>query len=329
MCRRAQKILTRFDIHRAQCSWVLVGISFLLLSAFPALRVCYGVTLEFKYWLTSSSILPIVGLSFVMAVFYKPKRTDAGYKRFLYFQFFTVVIVSEVSYAISNFRLGFTSKGLLALFLIPLWHLAFWLVLRLRKSAAKLPPNELSDFLCQTVLIKGTAAMVTMLFFSFETVSCFISQNSLDNGQCKNTSTAAMFLSVYLGVLTTISIVNKTMPKSVQRETAWELSSIASLKGFKWWQQIQGGLITFTAIVSLYLFSFLGVEGNEDSTLFIVGGTGAGSIIFAGLIVMTMLVRTRNEHQRNTTTESPTTQRSVRAISSGKVEEDMFVAALI
>ena len=103
--------------------------------------------------------------------------------------------------------------------MIPLYCLTFWLGLKLRESAAKLPPQELSDFLCQTVLVKGTAAMGTMLFFSFEIVSCFISEDSFDNGQCVNTSNAAMYLSVYLTILTTSSILSKTVPKIVNRFT--------------------------------------------------------------------------------------------------------------
>lgn len=45
-----------------------------------------------------------------------------------------------------------------------------------------------------------------------------------------------MFLSVFLAVLTTMSIINKAVPQSVQKETAITLSSIATLKGLKWWQ---------------------------------------------------------------------------------------------
>ena len=90
--------------------------------------------------------------------------------------------------------------------------------------------------------------------------------------------------------------------------------------------------MTITAIASMYLLGNLGVEGNEDSMVVIVGGTGAVSLLFAFLINMAMLVLTRKLHQqqqRNTTVQSPTTQRSVRAISSGKVEEEMFAIALI
>ena len=142
-----------------------MGVSFLFAFISSALYICFGVTLEDKYESMGNLILPIVGLSWVMAVFYKPKRTDASYKRFLYFHFFTFAVVCEVSYAVSNFRLGFPFHGWFAIFRIPIWCLTFWLGLKLRESAAKLPPQELSDFLCQTVLVKGTAAMGPMLFF--------------------------------------------------------------------------------------------------------------------------------------------------------------------
>ena len=197
-------------------------------------------------------------------------------------------------------------------------------------AASKLPPQGLSDFLCQTVLVRGTAAMGTMLFFSFEAISCFISQDSFNNGQCKNTSHAAMFLSFYLALLTTLSIASRTVPKSVQREIAWELSSIASLKGLKWWQQIQGGFMTITAIISLYLLNVLGVEGNVNSSVFNVWALGGVSIGFAAVINTTTLIRTRNEHQRNTTTvELPPTQRSARGFSAGDIEENATALALV
>jgi len=174
------------------------------------------------------------------------------------------------------------------------------------------------------VLVKGSAAMGPMIFFSFEAVSCFISQDSFDNGQCVNTSNAAMCLSGYLVILTTLSIINKAVPKSVQRETAWELSSIASLKGLKWWQQIQGGLTIITAITSLCLLSVLGVEEGENIMILFVGGLGGASIGIATLINMTMLIKTRA-----TTEELPTEQRSTRGISAGDVEKNAFIGALI
>ena len=56
-----------------------------------------------------------------------------------------------------------------------------------------------------------------------------------------------------------------------------------------------------TAISSLNLLSNLGVEGEENSMVGIVGTTGAVSIGVAIIIQMIVLVQTRNEHQRNLT----------------------------
>ncbi|GMH64909.1 hypothetical protein TrLO_g12672 [Triparma laevis f. longispina] len=230
---QTDKRVTEIEEPVEECSWVFVGVTLLFTSIFSVLYIFYGVTLEDKYWLMAGLIQPITALSFVMAVVYKPKRTDAGYNRFLYFHFFTLPVASEVGAAVGYFRSGLVFNGWFAIFRVPIWCLGFWLGLKLRESAAKLPPQELSDLLCQTVLVKCKAAMGTMLFFSFETISCFISQNSFDDGQCVNTSNAAKYLSAYLGVLTTLSILSKTVPKNVQREMAVELSSIASLKGLK------------------------------------------------------------------------------------------------
>ena len=83
------------------------------------------------------------------------------------------------------------------------------------------------------------------------------------------------------------------------------------------------------AISSLYLLGWLGVEGNENRMIFVLGAIGGISIGFAFLINATMLVRTRNEQHRNITVELPTKERSVRAISSGQVEEGMFMGAFV
>ena len=72
-----------------------------------------------------------------------------------------------------------------------------------------------------------------MVFFGFEAVACYISQDSLDNGECWNTSFAAMFLSAYLAVFTMLTIVNKSVPRSVQRETVPERLNDGYAEGFE------------------------------------------------------------------------------------------------
>ena len=90
--------------------------------------------------------------------------------------------------------------------------------------------------------------------------------------------------------------------------------------------------MTIPAIASMYLLGNLGVEGDEDSMVVIVGSMGLVSILVAGLVTMTMLDRTRNnELQQNKTVELQTKQRSGREFSARMtdVEEGMFAAALI
>eukprot|EP00519_Triparma_laevis_P014068 CAMPEP_0182491844 /NCGR_PEP_ID=MMETSP1321-20130603/1142_1 /TAXON_ID=91990 /ORGANISM="Bolidomonas sp., Strain RCC1657" /LENGTH=128 /DNA_ID=CAMNT_0024694181 /DNA_START=1 /DNA_END=384 /DNA_ORIENTATION=- len=66
-----------------ECSWVFVGVTLLFTSTYSLLYIFYAVTLEIKYTLIASLILPITVVQIVMVLLYKPKRTDAGYKRFL------------------------------------------------------------------------------------------------------------------------------------------------------------------------------------------------------------------------------------------------------
>ncbi|GMI46432.1 hypothetical protein TrCOL_g1227 [Triparma columacea] len=179
-----------------EVSWVFVGVSFLFALTFTVLCFFYAVALEVKYWSIACLILPIAALSWVMALFYKPKRTDAGYLRFLYFHFLTFVVV-----------------GL----------------------------------------------------------------------------------------------------------------------GLKWWQRLQGGLMTITAIASLNLLSILGVEGDENSMVGMVGATGLLSIGFALLINATMLIRTKKElgNLAATTHENDFQKRRTISAAVNDVEDDALVMTVL
>ncbi|GMH71869.1 hypothetical protein TL16_g05768 [Triparma laevis f. inornata] len=142
--------------------------------------------------------------------------------------------------------------------------IAFNQILKLRTSVSKLPPTELSEFICQTVqtvLTRGTAAMIPMFFFGFETVACFTSQNSLDNDQCKIISSAAFMLSLYLATFTVMSVAGKAVPFRDMR-TAHFAYADGALLNLKWWQTLQGCLLFATAVAAIYLLTVLGVEGH-------------------------------------------------------------------
>jgi hypothetical protein len=158
----------------------------------------------------------------------KVKRNDTPYKAFLFFHFVTFLVLADIAAGIGNLRAGYSISGYFAFLRIGLWLLGAKFGLQLREVCAKLQPERLSEFLCQSVLVRGATAIGPMLFFSFEAVSCFISRASIDDGLCENTSDAAKSLSVYVAILTIMSVVTKTMPISVQREASWEYSNLAT-----------------------------------------------------------------------------------------------------
>ena len=57
------------------------------------------------------------------------------------------------------------------MFYLPFWFIVYALGLKLRKKAPQLPPTELSNYLCRTVLFVGVSAMTTIIFFTFESLS--------------------------------------------------------------------------------------------------------------------------------------------------------------
>lgn len=323
---RATERVTENEEPVEECSWVFEGVSFLFTSTYSFLCVCYAVTLDGSYWLMAYVILPMAFISWAMVMCSRPKRTGSSYNMFLYFHFFSFGIVGEVGIAGG---MGWVLNGLFFAICVFAWGFAFMLFWKLRASAAKLPPQELSEFLCQTVLIKGAAAMGPMFFFSFETVSCFFGQDfNINNGQCTNTAYAAVFLSIYFALLTIVSMTNKSVPKSVQRETAWELSAIATLN-LKWWQQLQGGLMAITVISSLYLLSWLGVASDLNILVGAFGGLGTTSLCLATLISAIMLPKTRAESGEGLALGTLENLRPVRAFSSSEIQDSAFVVALV
>ena len=171
-----------------------------------------------------------------------------------------------------------------------------------------------------------------MLFFSFEAVSCFISQGSIDNGQCYNTNLASMILSMYLIMVTLMSIFSKAVPERVRAETDWSLSKIATLHNLKWWQQLEGGFMAVTAIATLYLLGALGVEGDYNQMLLFIGASGSAGVTFAavigGLMLISILKRADKKNEEEENKRQGKTQACSR-VSSGTLEDQMIIAGII
>ena len=124
-----------------------------------------------------------------------------------------------------------------------------------------------------------------------------------------------------------MSTINKTVPKSVQLDTAWEFSSIANLN-LKWWQQLQGGLTTGAAVSALYLLSVIGVEGDEDIMVWIAGALGPMCLGVGAFILAVMLLKNLKKNELRGEEEQEN-QNSGRRISSTELEDGMFIGAFV
>ncbi|GMI05346.1 hypothetical protein TrLO_g4115 [Triparma laevis f. longispina] len=253
------------EVHVGECSWIFTVLTFLLTTTYSALYMGFAVTLVDRYWLIAYLILPVAATSFVLTVFMKPKRRDVKYKRFMLFHLVSFAVVAELGGAVGSLGKGWIFNGTFSIVRIGIWLFAYHLGLKLRDAAATLPPKELSDFLCQTVIKRGMTAMAPMLFFSSEMVACFVSQDSIDNG------------------------------------------------------------------------NFVGVEGNPNDAIDIIGGVGGISLGGAALIGILALSRGHEEEVKGGTgdeggegrRENLHKERTIRAISTGEINENMIFGALL
>ena len=94
-------------------------------------------------------------------------------------------IIGELLKAYENFHAEIHHAAWFALVRILIWVVGFMVYLKVRRKAAQLSPAELSKFLCNTI------AMATMIFFIFETVSCFTT-NGLESVHSSITAFASL-----------------------------------------------------------------------------------------------------------------------------------------
>ena len=263
------------------CSWWYVAACVVGSTSFTIVQVVSAITLADWSLRAGFLLLAIAGMCMGLGGFLRPTDQGAGLK-ILHLQFFFFAIGSELAKATGRFRQGVGFEGWASLARIPFWFAVYWLSLNLRKKAAQLLPVELSNFLCHVVLVGGVSAMAPMVFFIFEAASCMASGDGLGDDQCDNTAMAAKFLSVYLGIIAAVSMASRTVQQE-ERGEGMTCSNLAILR-LKMKERVQGALGVVTALVSMYLFSVLGVEGAPDESIRLLGLAGGVTLLLAGLI---------------------------------------------
>ncbi|GMI13078.1 hypothetical protein TrLO_g1890 [Triparma laevis f. longispina] len=309
-----------------ECSGLYIAASVILTTLCSGLMVYYAVTMDPRWRLLSNLILPIAGTGFTLVAFVKPKRNDKAYLTFCALHFFSFAIVGEGAAAWGAYKEDQIGVMWFTIFRIPFWCLAYNKGMKMRAVEAQLPPKELSDFLSQSIIVKGVAAMGPMVLFSFEAASCFISVPTYaEEGTCNNTSTAAVWLSTYLALFTLISVCTKAVPKIVQKELSLTWVEIASMDVSRV-RILQGGLIIITSICALYMLSNLGVVGPEQDLVIRVGGVG-GSCLGLNVLVILLSEESTVERQQNAHEINHDVVVS-RAVSGGEIQDGMNLGVL-
>lgn len=182
--------------------------------------------------------------------------------------------------------------------------------------------------------------MTPLVFFSFESISCYIWSVDFNFGfLCRPTSLAAVPLSLIVVVLTLVSIFSKTMPRSVHVYAAIEYSDMATLH-LKWYnKQLQGILMVLTVLASLYLFSIFGTTAKLDETencggnreledwVKVVGVIGVVSIAIVFFINNVVLLKVRAQHKLNPVEFEG--NKSSRRFTTTELEDGMIMASFV
>ena len=137
----------------------------------------------------------------------------------------------------------------------------------------------------------------------------------------------------FMDAITGVSIASKCVTQE-ERGEGMTYANMAILR-LKKIEKVQGALGVNKALVSMYLFSVLGVEGAPNDTILEVGLAGAVTLIIAGLIEFASLAFGRSgstgDGQAGSSRDLRESRklRTSRSASIGNIAENMTVAGLV
>ena len=149
-------------------------------------------------------------------------------------------------------------------------------------------------------------------------------QLGVGNNGCTNTSAASASLSNFIAVFTMQKLVSMARAKHVRDSSSVTYDDLATMK-LNWVQSLQGALILVTMVCSMYLFSFVGIQSNFNQLVYTVGFVGFICVSFSLMLEMYAM---RKAAADNNTAASVPVRRS-RTVSTGRINDGMFVGALV
>ena len=271
-----------------------VASSIVYTTTHMTLYAMYAIDPHGDWWIYGNFIFPFVFLSYVMGIFSKPLREDRFYKRFLLCHFLQLSVLGEIFGFVGSVRLHSASSAVICALRSLVEIFVFRLTLRVRHIIAQLPREDLSKLLVQQLLVGGASSLATMMFLSFEVVSC-LSETS-DDGQCGNSANCALWLSGYLVCVSLLSLAKKIVSRQVRNEIALSKERFAAFDLTK--KEIAELLCLFVGCAcTLILLSALVINGESSAVGSSVGMIGFLALGFALIIEVRSILRTYDAHE--------------------------------
>mmetsp|Transcript_2598 Transcript_2598/g.4916 ORF Transcript_2598/g.4916 Transcript_2598/m.4916 type:complete len:1010 (+) Transcript_2598:83-3112(+) len=312
----------------SEASWLWIGLSGAMAIVTFALNVVYSIELG-RWWIYGQMLAPLSGASLALALFLKPRNETVLYKRVLYLHFSTFVLLREGAFLVGLFRRGIVAYAVECVLRICALSFLFWKGLALREVVAQLDDGHLSEYITEVVFNGGYNTLVALVFFCFETISCLGSTTEeldVGNNNCTNTSAASAALSNFIAVFTMQKLVSMARAKHVRDSHSVTYDDLATMT-LTWVQSLQGACIMVTLVCSMYLFSFVGIQSNFNQLVYTVGFVGFICVSLS--LTLEMYVMRKAVAEKKSGASSTVAVLRSRAVSTGKINDGMFVGALV
>ncbi|GMH85340.1 hypothetical protein TrST_g846 [Triparma strigata] len=313
-----------------ECAWIWAILCFFVSSVHTGIMVAYALSgkeiYNEYYWLLS---LPTCCAAMAISFFLKPRRTDLGYRAFLFAQYFILTACQHVAYMIGS---GWGLRR--AILRTPIWvgEVALLvLALRVRLEVAKLSDTDLSSFLSLTVLKGGVlVGLGQLVFLAFSAIQC-LSEAKVEASAdldpdvelwhlCRRTLWSQTFLGAMICIVVVSRLVSGMFPHKYVAKHVPRIEKIAAMD-----LNLEEGvtaLALFLSIISgLFFLSFYGVEGNFYSgnemqqTCFIVFfSLGSSSLLISAVWKLKVIRRDCLRGERRESAEENQGPRDVREL---------------
>jgi hypothetical protein len=162
--------------------------------------------------------------------------------------------------------------------------------------ASKLPDEELSFFLMETVLKGGMYSLGPLTYLAFAPIKCVLASDITDAeyAECEGTATCHLYLSSYCIFTLILTLATQASCREVRQIHGVNPERLAALN-LKKTQGVQASCLVVTGVCALYLLTNIdSINQTNNYALSCVGITGLACIAVVTVWRVTVYIWTNN-----------------------------------